>query len=63
MAAKFEYYQDSAQEWRFRLKAANGEVIAISEGYTSKAGMLNGIEAVARCAPAAFVRNSIEEMF
>jgi uncharacterized protein YegP (UPF0339 family) len=39
-------YQDKAGEYRFRLKARNGEVIAVSEGYEAKAGCLNGIESV-----------------
>ena len=43
---KFELYQDNAGEYRFRLKATNGQVIAVSEGYTSKAGCENGIESV-----------------
>ncbi len=43
---KFEVYVDKAGEFRFRLKARNGEVIAASEGYKAKAGCLNGIESV-----------------
>lgn len=43
---KFEMYQDKAGEFRFRLKARNGKIIAISEGYSAKAGCLNGIESV-----------------
>lgn len=46
MAGKFELYQDGRGEYRFRLKAGNGEIIAVSEGYKSKAGALNGIESV-----------------
>ncbi len=45
---KFEVYTDKAGEFRFRLKATNGQVIAASEGYTAKAGCLNGIESVKR---------------
>ena len=41
---KFEVYLDKAEEFRFRLKATNGQIIAVSEGYTSLAGCLNGIE-------------------
>lgn len=49
MAGKFELYVDKAGEYRFRLKAGNGEVIALSsEGYTSKAGALNGIDSIRR---------------
>ena len=43
---KFEVYTDKAGEFRFRLKATNGEIIAVSEGYKSKASCLNGIESV-----------------
>lgn len=43
---KFEMYVDKAGEFRFRLKARNGEIIATSEGYKAKAGCLNGIESV-----------------
>lgn len=46
MAGKFELYKDKAGEYRFRLKAANGETIAVSEGYSSRAGAKNGIESV-----------------
>lgn len=53
MAAKFEVYTDKKGEWRFRLKAANGEVIAVGEGYSSKAACLNGIESVKKNAPEA----------
>ncbi len=54
MAAKFEVYADARGEYRWRLKASNGQVIATGgEGYTSKAGCLNGIESVKRNAPEA----------
>ena len=43
---KFEVYQDKAGEFRFRLKARNGQIIGISEGYVQKASCLNGIESV-----------------
>ncbi len=52
---KFEMYQDKAGEYRFRLKARNGEVIAVSEGYVAKASCLNGIESVRKNAPEAEV--------
>ena len=50
---KFEMYQDKAGEFRFRLKARNGEVIAVSEGYKAKASCLNGVESVKKNAPEA----------
>ena len=46
MAGKFELYTDKAGEFRFRLKAGNGQVILASEGYSAKAGAMNGIESV-----------------
>ena len=43
---KFEVYKDKAGEFRFRLKATNGQVIAVSEGYVAKSSCENGIESV-----------------
>ena len=43
---KFELYQDRAGQYRFRLKATNGQIIATSEGYVAKASCENGIESV-----------------
>ncbi|MGE4272185.1 MAG: YegP family protein [Desulfitobacterium sp.] len=54
---KFEMYEDKAGEFRFRLKARNGEIIATSEGYKAKAGCLNGIESVRKNAPIATVES------
>ncbi len=48
---KFELYEDKAGEFRFRLKARNGEIICVSEGYKAKAGCVNGIESVKKNAP------------
>lgn len=48
---KFEIFKDSAGEWRFRLKAANHETIAASEGYTTRRSAERGIDAVRRYAP------------
>lgn len=48
---KFELYRDRSGFFRFRLKARNGEIIAVSERYTGKAGCLNGIESVRKNAP------------
>lgn len=55
MAGKFEYYLDKADKYRFRLKAGNGEIIAVSEAYESKQGCLNGIESVKKNAAEAKV--------
>ena len=51
MAGKFEVYTDKAGEFRFRLKASNGQTILASEGYKAKAGCTNGIESVKKNAP------------
>ena len=50
---KFEMYRDKAGLFRFRLKARNGEIIAVSESYTAKTGCINGIESVQKNAPEA----------
>lgn len=52
---KFEVYLDKKGEYRFRLKARNGEIIATGEGYKSKASCLNGIESIKKNAPEAAV--------
>ena len=52
---KFEMYADKAGEYRFRLKARNGAIIAVSEGYTAKASCENGIESVKKNAAEAEV--------
>ena len=52
---KFEIYTDKAGEFRFRLKARNGEIILSSEGYTAKASCETGIESVRKNAPEAEV--------
>ena len=46
MAGKFEIYKDRRGEFRFRLKASNGEIILASQGYKAKAGCKNGIASV-----------------
>ncbi len=48
---KYELYVDKAGEYRFRLKARNGEIIATGEGYKKKASCLNGIDSIKRNAP------------
>ncbi len=52
---KFEVYLDKAGEYRFRLTATNGQIIATGEGYKAKAGCLNGIDSVKKNAPNADV--------
>ena len=55
MAGKFEIFKDKRGEYRFHLKASNGEVIATSEGYKTKASAENGIKSVQSNAPGATV--------
>ena len=44
---KFEVYFDKAGLYRYRLFAANGESIAMSEeGHKSKSGVMNGLKSV-----------------
>lgn len=48
MVGKFELYRDKAGEYRFRLKASNGQTILASEGYKQRSGAENGIQSVQR---------------
>ncbi len=45
---KFEIYKDKSSQFRFRLKATNGEIIAVGEAYTTKANCKNGINSIIR---------------
>lgn len=53
---KFELWKDKKGEWRWNLNARNGQVIAVSEGYTTKDAALNGIRSVRVNAPFARVK-------
>ena len=55
MAAKFEISNDKAGKFRFHLKAPNGEIIAASQGYETKAAAEKGIESVKANASSAAV--------
>ena len=50
---KFEVYTDKAGEFRFRLKARNGQIIGVGESYKAKPSCLNGIDSIRRNAPEA----------
>lgn len=52
---KFEVYADKAGKTRFRLKAANGQVIAVGEAYETKKAALAGVASVKKNAPGAKV--------
>ena len=58
---KFEVYQDKKGEYRFRLKATNGQIIAISEGYVKMTSCMNGIDSVRKNAVDAPVEEEEEE--
>ena len=48
---KYEVYKDKSGEFRFRLKATNGQIIATGEGYKTKASCLNGVASIGKNAP------------
>ena len=60
MAGKFELYKDKAGEFRFRLKASNGQTLLASESYKTKASALAGIESVKKNAatPARYTKKA-----
>lgn len=49
--SKFQIFTDNSNQYRFRLRAKNGEPILASEGYTLKQGCHNGINSVKKNAP------------
>jgi uncharacterized protein len=60
MTGKFEIYKDRRGEYRWRLKAGNGEIVATGESYPTKAGAHKGTEAVRRAADGAKVKDLTE---
>lgn len=52
---KYEIYLDKSEQYRFRLKASNGEIIVASQGYSRKESCKNGIESIAENAPNASI--------
>ena len=57
MAGKFVLTKNAKGQFHWNLKAGNGEIIASSEMYGSKAAALNGIESVKKYAAAAKVED------
>jgi len=55
MVPKFEVFKDRNRQWRFRLRAKNGKIIAVSEAYTAKRNAVIGIESVQYCAQKAMI--------
>ena len=56
---KFELYVDRAGEYRYRLRARNGQIILVGEGYKQRAGCLNGIDSVRRNADSPVVEEPL----
>ena len=56
--AHFEVFKDASGQFRFRLRAPNGEPIASSEGYTTKEACIDGIRSVQKNAPKAKVKDT-----
>lgn len=54
---QFEIYLDASEQYRFRLRAPNGEIIAVSEAYKKKDGCKNGIASVKENAPKATIQD------
>lgn len=55
MSGKFEVYEDRSGKFRFRLKASNGQIVAVGEGYETKAAAKKGCESVQKAADGASV--------
>lgn len=51
--ASFEVYKDVTGKFRFRLKAPDNQIVAVSEGYETKTSCMNGVEAVRKYGGAA----------
>jgi uncharacterized protein YegP (UPF0339 family) len=60
MAAKFEIFMDRKKQYRFHLRASNGEVIAASQAYENRAACIKGIKAIQKNAPAAVISDPEE---
>ena len=60
MSAKFTVFKDKAGQFRFNLKAANGEIIAASESYPDRKSALKGIASIVKNAPIARIEDTTE---
>ena len=61
MPAKFTVYKDKSNQFRFNLKAGNGEIIAVGESYPDKKSCLKGIASIQKNAPVAKIVDSTIE--
>jgi uncharacterized protein YegP (UPF0339 family) len=55
--ANFEVFKDASGQFRFRLRAPNGEPIASSEAYKTKEACMDGIKSVQKNAPNARIKD------
>lgn len=55
--AKFEVYYSKAHDYRWRLKAGNGEIVAVGEGYTVKSSAIRSAQLVKELAPIASIED------
>ncbi len=55
MIPRFEVFEERKRQWRFRLRATNGKIIAASEGYVSRRNAILGIRSIQECAPEAII--------
>ena len=55
MAYKFEIYKDKSEEYRFRFKAPNGEIMFQGQGYKQKHSVTSAIESIQKNAAGAEV--------
>ena len=46
MGAKYQVYKDVAGKFRFRLKAENNRIVAVSQAYQQHEGCMNGVKSV-----------------
>lgn len=58
---KFEVYKDKKGEFRYRLKAGNGQIVAVGEGYKALAGCMNSIKSIKSGAPSAQIVDTTKE--
>lgn len=56
MAPVFEVYYSQGNDYRWRLKAGNGEIVAVGEGHTTKASAKRSAERVRELAPTAYIQ-------
>ena len=63
MEAKFVIFNDASGQYRFRLVAPNGEIIAASEAYSTRQACLDGIAAVKKYAPTAKIEDKTSSFY